>query len=98
MTIHYVLRKSNTVTNTWLQHLDLAAIIGSIKSSLLIHIHELLAAACGNSWEQFKKAGNSCENGYMFFNGVLCRIRGRIEVSDPWRCRVMNRLALVVLQ
>ena len=81
MTIHHVARKSNVVADAFLYHLDFAAIAESVKSSLLTWTHKAQAAACGNSWVQFMKAGSSFERGFLFCDGLLCQTRVKIEVS-----------------
>ena len=81
MTICHVPGKFNIVADTLSCHPDLAAVVGSIESSLLTRICEALAAACSDLWEQLKKAGSACEHGFMFYDGLLCCVRDEIEVS-----------------
>ena len=60
---------------------DLAVVVGSVESGLLTRIHEAQAADSGDSWEQLKKVGSTCERGFMFRDGLLYHTHGGNEVS-----------------
>ena len=81
MTIHHVPGKSNVVADTLLHYLDLAAVVGSVKSGLLTWIHEVWAAASCDSWEQLNKVGSAGEHGFIFCDGLLCHTCGGNEVT-----------------
>ena len=74
MTIYHVLGKSNVVTNALLYHPNLATVVGSVEYSLLTWIYEAQAADSGDLWKQLKIAGNACQYGFMFHNGLLYNI------------------------
>ena len=82
MTIHYIPGKSSNFFSDALLHCpDLAIVIGSVESSLLIWVHKPWVAAFGDSWEQLRKMGSTCEGGFMFHDSMICYIQTGIEVS-----------------
>ena len=71
MTICHVSGKPNVIADALSHHSDLAAVIGLVEFGLLSPIREAQVAACGDSWEQLKKAESTCEHGFMFFDSML---------------------------
>ena len=72
MTIHYIPGKSNVISDALLCHPDLPVVIGSVESGLLTRICKAQVAASGDSWEQLKNTGSTCEHGFIFCDSLLC--------------------------
>ena len=102
MTICHVPRKSSAVTDALSCHLGYAAVVISVKSSLLTQIREVQAAATGDSWKELKKLDSISEHGFIFHDGLLCCTRGRSKISlvipEDAGITKTNRLAPVVLR